>query len=473
MIAVLSSALLRFAALSVMSAMSVLSGELPPQLEANSVTRVVFLPADDEAIVRKDCALQPPRGWLCGGRLPGDVGVVLFQAGSEIGFVALGLHGVVSTGVARWGRLIRVVPAVEADEVSAGAFILDRPGVRPNTRTLSVATDGDTHVWPLSPSVFWVAGMAGHQDAFIRFEAKSSARHDEPLERVMEGAPDTPLIVALQVPLVLNGRVESSSGSVVSGALVDVFARRPGETAEPTLAMLNAADVVRVAERRTDADGAFAFDGLEAQLYKVTVVDFERGRGEQWTNAAGPPIVVRLKTPSKATGRVLRHKLPVPGVVVRFVPDADAWRESRDPTAQLTLDVSTDDDGKFVLTLPSSAEGSIRLAAADGATRRIPLPRLANVSEIALGDVVLEELIQAEIQTDLPGCVLSAVGPVGAGFTIVRARSAGIVHSMQLPEAGQWLMQIECGGVPRRVSPQAIEVSAKGELSTYSLHVLE
>jgi hypothetical protein len=267
--------------------------------------------------------------------------------------------------------------------------------------------------------------------------------------------------------------VESSSGSVVPGALVDLVTLRPGEP-PPTPATMNDADVMRVAEGRTDEDGAFEFDGLESKFYRVGVVDFEQGRGEQWVNAAGPPIVIRLKAPSTATGRVLRQKLPAPGTVVRFVPDAGAWRDSRDPAAHLTLDVSSDDDGRFVLRLPSSAEGSIQFRASDGATKRVRLPRLANASEIALGDVVLEELIQAEIQTDMPGCVLSAVGPADApGFSIVRARSAGIVHSLQLPEPGQWLMQIECGGVRRRVSPPVIEVSAKGALSTYNLHVVD
>jgi hypothetical protein len=397
----------------------------------------------------------------------------VIHAGSDIGFVALGLHGVVSTGVAKWGRLIRIFPASEADEVSASALRLDRPAVRPNTRTLDVAPDDDTHVWPVSPTAFWVTGTSRQTDAFIRFEAKSSARHDEPLEDVAQDA-DTPLAVALQTSLALDGRVESSNGSPVSGALVGLVTLRPNDTAEPTPAMLKNADVMRVAERRTDADGAFEFEGLESRFYKVVVVDFEHGRGEQWARAAGPPIVVRLKAPSKATGRVLRQKLPAAGVNVRFVPDATAWRDSRDPSEHLTLDVSSGDDGRFVLVLPPLAEGTVQVSAPDGATKRIPLPHLTDVSEIALGDVVLEDLIPVEIQTDMPDCVVSAVGPAGAsGFSIVRARTTGVVHSLQLPEPGQWLMHVECGGVERRVAPSAIEVSAKGELSTHNLRVIE
>ena len=218
MIAAISLALLQVAALSV------LSGELPARVELALITRVVFVPAD-ETLVQKDCALMPPRSWLCSGRLPGDIGVVLIQAGSDTGFVALGPHGVVSAGLAKWGRLIRVVPASEADEVSASAFMLERSAARPNTRTLDVAPDGDIRIWPVSPTVFWVTGTARPADAFIRFDAKSKARHDEPLERVLERPPDIPLTITLQlnVPLRATGRVlrqtpprlESSRGESV------------------------------------------------------------------------------------------------------------------------------------------------------------------------------------------------------------------------------------------------------------------
>jgi hypothetical protein len=202
MIAAISSALLQVAALSV------LSGELPPRVEPASITRVMFVPADT-ALVQRDCALMPPRSWRCSGRLPGDIGVVLFQAGSDTGFVALGPHCVVSAGVAKWGRLIRVVPAAEADEVSASAFVLERPAARPDRRTLDVAPDGDIRIWPVSPTVFWVAGTARPEDAFIRFNAKSSAQHDEPLERVLERPPDIPLTITLQLKASLRatGRV--------------------------------------------------------------------------------------------------------------------------------------------------------------------------------------------------------------------------------------------------------------------------
>lgn len=184
--------------------------------------------------------------------------------------------------------------------------------------------------------------------------------------------------------------------------------------------------------------------------------------------------MARLRSPRTATGRVLRQKLPAVGVVVRFIPDATAWRDSRDPSAHLTLDTTTDEDGRFVLTLPPSADGTIQFADKDGAVKRIRLTTAAISSEIALGDIVLGDLISVELQTDVPGCALSAIGPAGAaGFSIVRARSSGISQSFDFPEVGQWLMRAECGGASRRVIPPSVEISATGEPSTRAIHIGE
>src|SRR5262249_53379531 len=161
----------------------------------------------------------------------------------------------------------------------------------------------------------------------------------------------------------IHGRVEAES-QAVSGALVDLLVRPPEDGDTRTPQVLKTARVIRIGTTRTDQDGTFTFDGLEPQLYKVAVVDFERGRGEQWVDGDVAPVLIRLEAPSKATGRVLRAKLPAPHVVVRFIPDADAWRESTDPSAHLTLDAESDDGGKFVVRLPPAAEGTLQLTAA-------------------------------------------------------------------------------------------------------------
>jgi len=276
----------------------------------------------------------------------------------------------------------------------------------------------------------------------------------------------------LQLPVSLGGRVESAAGDGVDDAVVDLFAPRPGTPEQLTPEELKSADLIRVGETRTDGSGQFTFAGLEARSYKVAATDFRRGRGEQWSDSSASPVVVRLHAPSQLTGRVLRDMLPAPDVVVRFRPDALAWRGSSDPAAHLTLDAATDDAGRFTLMLPPSADGSVQFTATDGASTRIRLPATSRRGDIALGDVVLQSPIAVAVQTDAADCTLAAVGPAGvAGFAIVRAQDAGIVHTLQLPEPGLWLMQVACAGVQRRVSPSAIDVSAKGELSTTSVHV--
>jgi len=457
--------------------MIALLGELPPQVNPAAVTRLVWVSADTASAAQTvDCHLRPPRGWSCDTPSTDDTaaGVVVIETDDGVGFVVRNPTGVVASGIATWGRLLRVVPAGSEAEVTAAALKVSRPIARPNTRSLEVEADAGVHVWVISATAFWIAGKerSPDPDAFVRLTAAESASHDEPLDVVGGDAAVVPLDLALERPMALEGRVESPSGLAVAGALVDLFALRPEQRAQQTPDRLKAADVMRVAETRTDDSGTFAFRGLEAQTYKVAVVDFEHGRTEQWTTIDGVPLLVRLKAPSKATGRVLRQKLPASGVVVRFIPDAAVWRESSDPSTHLALDTTSDDVGRFTLRLPPVADGMVQLTAPDGASQRVRLSQGGKSSDIALGDIALADPIAVEFQTDVAGCAIAAAGPAGAGgFSVVRAKSDGVVHALLLSEPGQWLLQVECGGVQRRVAPPSLDVSAKGELSTRTLHV--
>jgi hypothetical protein len=458
-----------------LASLASLSGELPLQVEPDAVGRIAWVSGDmASAIQRSECQLRRPRGWTCEAQSPGDVGAVVIEMADLSAFVVIGREGVIASGTAPWTRMIRAVvsigPTGEIAEVSATALRVWHPAARPNTRVLDVEPDGAVQVWAVAPNAFWIAGTSRSPGSFIRLAAQNAA-HDEPLERVWGDVADAPLDVALHQSLSVHGRVEAES-QAVSGALVDLLVRPPedGDTRMPQV--LKTARVIRIASTRTDQDGTFTFDGLEPRLYKVAVVDFEHGRGEQWVDGNGPAVLITLEAPSKATGRVLRGKLPAPHVVVRFTPDADAWRESTDPSAHLTLDAVSDEGGSFVVRLPPAAEGTLQLTAADGATKRIPLRGSPKASDVTLGDIRLEEPIAVEVQTDVTGCIVSAVGPAGAGgFSIVRAKSNGIAHTLLLPEPGQWLMQVECAGVQRTVAPPSIDVSAKGELPIRHLHV--
>jgi hypothetical protein len=89
---------------------AMLSGDLPSQVEPASVTRVQWVPANDvegTALQQADCALRPPRGWSCRERSPGEAGIVVVHIGADIGFVALGPHGIVAT-------VVRAKPAADA-----------------------------------------------------------------------------------------------------------------------------------------------------------------------------------------------------------------------------------------------------------------------------------------------------------------------------------------------------------------------
>jgi hypothetical protein len=449
------------------------SGELPSAIDAASVAQITWIAADAAAAGQHDdCYVEAPRAWICPGVSGGEAGVVVVQTGAGVGFVLIGERGPIASGVSTSGRLVRVTAPQENAIVTAVGLTIDRPSVRPKTRSLDVVVEPQIHVWPVTRTALWIAGIDQTPDAFVRFTSEGAASHDEPLDRLTADVPQVPLTIALPLPVSLDGRVESAAGDGVDGAVVDLFALRPGTPGQLTPEELKSEDLIRVGETRTDGSGRFAFAGLEARSYKVAVTDFSRGRGEQWSDSAGSPVLVRLHAPSQLTGRVLRGVLPAPGVVVRFRPDALAWRASSDPAAHLTLDASTDDAGRFSLVLPPSADGSVQFTATDGASTRIRLPATSRSGDIALGDVVLQSPIGVEVQTDAAGCTLAAVGPAGvAGFAIVRAQDAGVVHALQLPEPGLWLLQVECAGVQRRVSPSAIDVSAKGELSTTSVHV--
>jgi hypothetical protein len=453
--------------------LAALSGELPSAIDAASVAQITWVAADAAAArQRDDCYIRGARTWICPRVSGTEAGVVVFQTGAAIGFVLIGERGAIASGVSTSGRLVRVVAPQDAPIVTAVALTVDRPSVRPKTRLLDVVAATQSQVWPMTRTVFWVAAVDPTPDAFVRFTAEGAAPHDEPFDRLMADVPQVPLTISLQLPVSLGGRVESAAGDGVDGAVVDLFALRPGSPEQLTPEELNTAELVRVGETRSDGAGQFTFAGLEARSYKVAATHFSRGRGEQWSDSAASPVLVRLHSPSQLTGRVLRDLLPARDVVVRFRPDALAWRASTDPAAHLTLDASTDDAGRFVLVLPPSADGSVQFTATDGASTRIRLPAASAKGDIALGDVVLQSPIAVEVQTDAADCTLAAVGPAGvAGFAIVRAQDAGVVHALQLPEPGLWLIQAECGGVQRRVSPSAVDVSAKGELSTTSVHV--
>jgi hypothetical protein len=256
--------------------------------------------------------------------------------------------------------------------------------------------------------------------------------------------------------------------------LLELFARPPGaDTGSGDEKALAKLPVVRVATAVTDAEGRFEFSSLEYGMYQIVATAFSRGRLERWTTTANPPLLMTLEPPATVTGRVIRQKLPAPDVTVRFVPATTAWRSSSDPSAHLTVDVTTDQAGRFALALPPLPAGRVQFIAPDGASTRMDLPAVSNLSDIVLGDVTLPELIAVEIRTDVAGCRMTAVGPTGAlGLALVTGRPTSTIYQFDLPESGQWFLDAECSGRHVAVQPPAIEVTSSRSLTVFDVHVV-
>src|ERR1041385_3166101 len=94
---------------SILLHMAAVSGELPAQMDPAAVTRIVWVPAGaSDAPQNADCQLLPPRGWICNTLSSDDVGVVVIETATDVGFLARGQGSVAAAGVSTWGRLIRV-----------------------------------------------------------------------------------------------------------------------------------------------------------------------------------------------------------------------------------------------------------------------------------------------------------------------------------------------------------------------------
>jgi hypothetical protein len=155
---------------------------------------------------------------------------------------------------------------------------------------------------------------------------------------------------------------------------------------------------------------------------------------------------------------------------VRFVPASTAWRNSSDPSAHLTADVSTDDSGRFTLPLPPQASGDVQFIAPDGATTRVKLPAV-DLSEIALGDVSLPDPIAVTIRADVGGCRMTAIGPSGAlGLAMVPGRAASTIYQFDLPEPGEWFLDAECSERHASVQPSSIQVKP-GRATSFDVHL--
>ncbi len=440
--------------------------------------RVVWLPGgpsqDNE---QRECTLTTSTRWSCSSVTTGESGVVMILADGLVRFVVLGPTGVAANGTAEWGRLVRIASAGLGGEspgdLRVSAWKVDRPANRPNTLKLDVSPDESRQVFKVSPTSFWISGPVPSADEFLRLDGTGIARHDTTVLTVAEGSGDTPFVIDATIALGISGRVEARSSGAVEGALVELFATAPGIAGINDERSLATAPVIRLSAVSTDADGRFEFSGLDNGPYQVAATSFSHGRLTRWTTTSGPPLLMKLVPPTTVTGTVMRQKLPATDVRVRFVPAATAWRSSSDPSAHLTADTRTDNAGRFTLSLPPEPSGDVQFIAPDGASLRVSLPATPNLSEIALGEITLPELLTVEIRADIGGCRLTAIGPAGAlGLAVVTGRGASTIYQFELPEPGQWYLDGECAGRHVSIQPPAILVKPAHSSIYFDVHIV-
>jgi hypothetical protein len=455
-----------------------ISGSVPPGAGSFEPTgHVLWVPAeqsrDDQ---RHECVLSATR-WSCPTVPHGESGVVILVGNGAIGYVVLGPPGPIASGNAEWGRLVRVVSGLSVETLSdlrVSSWTVERPPSRPNTQKLDVVPDTTFQVVRISATSFWVSGPSPSSDAFLRLDGSGVAQHNTTMHALADGPLDSPFVIDATSGVAITGRVETRSGEPADGAVIELFARTPGGSDGPVdEKSLANVPIVRLATTVADKEGQFEFGGLESGPYQVVATAFSRGRLARWTTTVSPPLLITLEPPATATGRIVRHKLPVPDVKVRFVPGQAAWRNSSDPSAHLTADVTTDESGRFTLPLPPTPSGDVQFIAPDGASKRISLPALSSLSEITLGDVALPELISVVLRADVAGCRLTAIGPTGAlGFALATGRATATSYQLDLPEPGEWFLDAECAGQHASLQPSVILLKSGRSSASFDVRIV-
>ncbi len=419
------------------------------------------------------CQLQPSLGWRCDGLSSASRGLVVLVGNGALAVLAVGIAGVDRAGaVCSWGRLLRVSPGgVVADDLHDLRVTPWKPArstARRQAQRFSLVEDPSVHVMPLSNIAFWVSGGEIDQDAFVQLEGPAIASLRIPAKTLMDAPPELPRVLEAVAPFALTGRVVSADGQEVEAADVELFeplnaADEDGSAGQPRGAK-EAAPLVRVGQATSRPDGTFTFDRLATGRYELVASHPSLGRATQRIERFADSLVLKLVPPARAAGRVVRHGLPVAGARVRFVPDPAAWMASTDPMRHLAVETSTGDDGRFSVVLPPERAGLIQIIAPNGASLRLPLAGRAAAGDLVLGDLALPELRRLTVRLlDQAACDLIAVGPIGSlGLSVVHATSAAGTYWFELPEAGTWTLNAQCGQKTYNLDPPVVTILPGG-----------
>jgi hypothetical protein len=442
---------------SAMSDQARLSGAIP--IAFNGAARVVWLPADSGGDVR--CGVDSPTTWSCEGLSSEARGVVALIGEGIVGVAGFGVAAV-EPAIERWGRAVRVTPGnaspEELHDLTIAAFKPERPRIRLKSRRYQRIKDDDVHVSKLSETTFWISGGDVDADGYVLLEGPAIGSQRLATRRLLEGPPEEPVFLSAATAETLSGRVLDARGNTVDGADVDLWELLQPD--ERPSRLDDATPMLHRAAARTSSDGAFQFEGLDGGVLLITAFHPTQGLGRVWITQPRPTIDLELTTPTRATGRIIRRSLPVPGARVRFFPDADAFAASLDPLTAVAGEARTSDDGTFSLGLPPNHTGHVLADLDDGARARVAVPAGHTKGDIMLGDIAIPDGSHVTVQLlDGSGCGIALVGPLGAlGMVIVRAVSTTPLYELDLPESGTWNVNAECGDRTYNVEPPLVVV---------------
>ena len=444
----------------------VLAGTIPAGVV--SPTEIIWITPAGE-IAAAGCELESTERWIC-DQLPADPQglLVILDASGALAYVPMGLKEV-GENIVQWGRVLQIVAGSAAPEgiqhLRATARKPERSAYRTQSQRFAPIDDGSVHIVPLSDGAFWVAGGTIEKDAYVEIEGPAIATAHIDTNLFREGGPESPIVRPVAAPVTMTGRVQNNHGADVVGAVVELLeplrSPRTGMS-EPVLEPL-----LRRATTTSDANGGFTFDGLELGPYRVAAVEPRVGRGEVSVTSVSELVTVRLEAPVVATGRVLRHSLPVPDARIRFIPDIGAFLASTNTLDHITEEATTTADGRFLLPLPPNPSGVVQVIGPDDASVRVPLTVQSRSHELSVGDIVLPERRRVgALLVDGGGedCALAAVGPLGRlGLATVRVTLVeGLVWWFDLPEAGEWALSANCRDVGRDIRPLTVAVPPTG-----------
>lgn len=413
------------------------------------------------------CVSLPGGEWQCLGVPLQERGVVVSSAGAETLFgIARGTasaSGVefVNPSSAAWGRLVVVGRADRVSVTPADAVVLSARKLQvPRTRRLPsrAHTEADPRVSVdvLAPGVFWVSGRESPKESWIEIKGSGHAPMRLQVADLAAMSAELPVHVDLEAASAVSGRVSDEGGDAAAGAIVTLYRLIP----DPRTDQKRPPGRVMVDEVTSGEDGAFHFAGVAREPHTVLAFHATKGRVERAIDPDDRDVQLQLRSPSRATGRVLRGGVPAAGVRVSTAPDLMEFAAADDVTELFGGQTATDRDGRFTLSLPPRGTVELRVGGDGTGVRRVTLgaagalPRVVDVGTIDLSPLPRLTLVLEESS----GCELLLIGPIGrTGLTIYAATRLGAsMFEARLPEPGTWSITARCAGQSRALVPLSV-----------------